>query len=163
MLLRDDHAELDVLLKGTFAALEKADDSSAIEMLDLFWARLAMHIRAEHLHLFPAILENCGQTQSAPSDIRDKLELLRHDHDFFMRELARAIKSMRAINAENSARTVTEIGRRLREIEKRLIEHNRIEETEIYPLLHELTALRDPVDLISLMKRELDSLPPRFR
>lgn len=142
-LLSDDHAELDGLLKDVFTALNAGDNAAAFEKLDLFWARLAMHIRAEHLHLFPAILEHCQHKLSISSDIRDKIKLLRHDHDFFMREVAQTVKSMREISEENAARTRIEIRARLRDIEKRLNEHNRMEEMEVYPLMQELTACRE--------------------
>lgn len=62
--LASDHAELDELLGELFAAFEAGEIELIYRTLDLFWARLAMHIRAEHLHLFPAILGafESGQT-----------------------------------------------------------------------------------------------------
>ncbi len=35
----------------------KWNSTEIFEKLDIFWARLAMHIRAEHLHLFPVTLK----------------------------------------------------------------------------------------------------------
>lgn len=52
--LADDHSEMDALLEEFFDALCCADVELIYQTLDFFWARLAMHIRAEHLHLFPA-------------------------------------------------------------------------------------------------------------
>lgn len=55
-LLAKDHKELDKLLGAVTAALEHGDSLEAFETLDLFWARLAMHIRVENLYLFPSVL-----------------------------------------------------------------------------------------------------------
>ena len=52
------------------------------------WARLAVHIRTEHLHLFPAIARRVNAAERA-------IDRLRADHDFFMRELAQAIAILR--------------------------------------------------------------------
>ena len=162
-LLSADHAQLDDLLKDVFNALDSRDGAGVFDKLDLFWARLAMHIRAEHLHLFPAVLEYSQETASAAFYIRDKLELLRHDHDFFMRELARAVKLMRVVSEENIAATYIEIRSQLHGIEQRLSEHNRIEETEVYPLMQAVMAHTGTNDLTARVKKELDNLPPRFR
>jgi len=162
-LLSADHAELDDLLKGVFNALDSRDSAAVFDRLDLFWARLAMHIRAEHLHLFPAVLEYSEEMGPAAFDIRDKLELLKHDHDFFMRELARAVKLMRAVTEGNAAATCIEIRSQLLDIEQSLSDHNRIEETEVYPLMQAVTAHTGSNDLIARVKKELDNLPPRFR
>lgn len=162
-LLSADHAELDGLLKDVFNAIDSRDGAAVFEKLDLFWARLAMHIRAEHLHLFPAVLEYSEETVSAAFDIRDKLELLRHDHDFFMRELARAVKLMRAVSEESAAATYIEIRSLLHDIEQRLSEHNRIEETEVYPVMQAVMGHKKFINLDARVKRELDKMPPRFR
>lgn len=163
VLLPEDHVELDGLLDEVMSLLDMADDLSVFRKLDLFWARLAMHIRAEHLHLFPAILANLPDNSSNTSGVSGKLELLRHDHDFFMRELAEAVRLFREISAETSQSTRTEVGEQLSRLRARLEKHNRIEEAEIYPLLADLKAHGDSDDLAALMKRELDNLPPRFR
>jgi iron-sulfur cluster repair protein YtfE (RIC family) len=163
VLLTEDHVELDGLLDEVMSSLDAADDLSAFRKLDLFWARLAMHIRAEHLHLFPSILANFPDNSSNTSGVAGKLELLRHDHDFFMRELAEAVRSFREISAETSQSTRTEVGEQLSRLRARLEKHNRIEEAEIYPLLADLKAHVDSDDLAALMKRELDNLPRRFR
>ena len=53
-LLEDDHESLGQLLTELDGELAKHNFPRAFELLDLFWARLAIHIRAENLHLFPA-------------------------------------------------------------------------------------------------------------
>src|SRR6185369_7637975 len=106
MQLLHDHAELGNLLNQLEAALEANDVEQTHSTLDLFWARLAMHIRAEHLHLFPAILRalnetdrvNSGTTPSKSQAV-NAIEQLRSDHDFFMHELGRAMATMRELVA----------------------------------------------------------------
>lgn len=165
--LAEDHSELDALLGELFAALDENDARQAFQKLDYFWARLAMHIRAEHLHLFPAILNRFGQAEiiSAPNleTAQNALEKLREDHDFFMRELAAAIKQMRETldgksKNDGGLRAVEE---KIRAVRNRLEKHNELEETEVYQWLafmDESTRL----DLNERMKKELENLPPRF-
>jgi len=54
--LVDDHIALDEVLKQLKEMLTGGDIEASHARLDLFWARLAVHIRAEHLHLFPVVL-----------------------------------------------------------------------------------------------------------
>src|SRR6185436_15563538 len=54
-LLEDDHESLGQLLTELDGELANHNFPHAFELLDLFWARLAIHIRAENLHLFPAL------------------------------------------------------------------------------------------------------------
>ena len=53
-LLEHDHESLGQLLAELEAELAKPNIARAFELLDLFCARLAVHIRAEKLHLLPA-------------------------------------------------------------------------------------------------------------
>ena len=55
-ILEHDHASLDQLLTKLDQELAEPSEDRAFELLDLFWARLAVHIQAEHLHLFPALV-----------------------------------------------------------------------------------------------------------
>ena len=55
-LMEKDHEALDEVLQRLESSLEKHELISSFESLDLFWARLAVHIRAENVRLFPAIL-----------------------------------------------------------------------------------------------------------
>src|SRR6185437_4393778 len=94
-----------------FASVAKGDLDKSFDTLDVFWARLAMHIRAEHLHLFPATiaavdkLEKRNRTAAgrAPSaqTAREIIAQLRADHDFFMQELAAAITQLRKERGRN--------------------------------------------------------------
>ena len=161
-LLEDDHASLDELLTELDEQLSKSNVSRAVELLDLFWARLAVHIRAEHLHLFPALTNAASQITGKGSlptldEVEETLARLRSDHDFFMKELADMMKETRA------RRPVVEIFRaRLSTVRKRLETHNEIEEKQVYvwPAL-----LFDEKTVIALGERlsyELKNLPPRF-
>lgn len=159
-LLRSDHVELDGLLTDVFSALDSGKLDSVHRALDLFWARLAMHIRAEHLRLFPAVLRVADE-RTEFSDVPDLIERLRHDHDFFMRELARAIKITRESEYENNPLgTVRGI---LGTVQDGLAVHDRLEEERIYKLA--TPGLMPPETirvLAASIKTELDTLPPRF-
>lgn len=143
-LLADDHVALDELLKQLKTALDHGDVEASYAKLDLFWAKLAVHIRAEHLHLFPCVVDAAVVDQ------------LRNDHEFFMRQLARAIEMIRT---GQGLQTVKDI---LLEIEERLVHHNQVEETNVYHLAK--TAL-DPEELAELSQGiscELEKRPSRF-
>src|SRR5262245_11493342 len=86
--LSDDHHAVSEVLEQLLTALDNKDVQTSHAKLDLLWARLAVHIRAEHLHLFPTVISRLSEAQAI-------VEELRTDHDFFMRELARAIGILR--------------------------------------------------------------------
>jgi len=172
-LLAEDHSSLDKLFEEIFVALHMGDYQRAFTSLDYFWARLAVHIRAEHLHLFPALLEtallkdadNERRNANAPS-IESVIEQLRVDHNFFMSELARVIKTMRLMLGDDTGdslrHNLAEMKERLESVSHRLITHNEIEEARVYPLV-ELSLLPDEATKIRRkMKKELDNIPLRF-
>lgn len=162
-LLIDDHSELGKLLEEIFVALQKGDHPRAFTRLDYFWARLAIHIRAEHLRLFPAIRGIAGESPES-REIPELLGELRHDHDFFMRELARAIKAMRLVfDFGNEAETFVVVRELLEGVKERLKLHNRIEEEKVYTLATQ--KFLEPAAMETLLcaiQKELDNLPPRF-
>lgn len=170
-LLGSDHSELDELLSELFSAFEVGSVEQIYQRLDMFWARLAMHIRAEHLHLFPAILGafERGQTKEAqliPSleVVKDKIAALQKDHNFFMRELFSVIKQMRETSENNpadSARLLT-VRETIEAVKIRLDAHNESEETEVYKWADVLFEPAVSADLNRKMRKELDNLPPRF-
>src|SRR3982750_973169 len=105
-VLAHDHSEVDTLIHELLAALGEGNKTQSFARLDLLWARLAMHIRAENLCLFPAILAALDNVIGTPQDGVPSLEeasmmiaRLRDDHDFFMRELVSAVKTMREVKA----------------------------------------------------------------
>ena len=153
-LLQSDHVELDVLLTDALVALESARPDHTYRALDLFWARLAMHIRAEHLHLFPAVIQSAGSRE----DLAKLIQRLRADHNFFMHELIWAIKAVRTAVDDEHPRTPASVVERMRNLKTRLVDHNAIEETRIYNVLSTETGR----DLVESLKAELDNLPPRF-
>ena len=150
--LEADHRELDALYAEAVAALDSGDAAAALDRVDLFWARLAMHIRAEHLHLFPAI--------ARASNASDVLGRLRHDHNIFMNRLADAIKLLRAAS-ENSQSDLSEPQELVLTIGGMLAEHNRIEEETVYLETGDLTGAEQD-ELSAAIDKELTNLPPRF-
>jgi hemerythrin HHE cation binding domain-containing protein len=173
-LLAHDHDELDQLLNGFFSALSAGDINQSYAMLDRFWARLAMHIRAEHLHLFPSLLralENPGQTKRAgegPSleKARSTISRLQEDHDYFMRELAAAVKQAGQLRTSTEAVASAELSK-VREqvmgVSQRLESHNQLEESQAYQWSELLLEPAERAALNERMQKELGNLPPRFR
>lgn len=151
--LSDDHLAVGEVLKQLLTALQNKDVEASYSRLDLLWARLAVHIRAEHLHLFPAVTSRLGPDSSEAQSVVEKL---RADHDFFMRELARAIGVLRD---EAKLTTVLDI---VREVEKRLATHNEIEEKKIYRWASEILTEPEQTDLTTRINAELENHPPRF-
>ena len=172
-LLSEDHCDLDLLLSAVFDALDVRNPTEVFARLDLFWARLAMHIRAENCELFPAIsdvtdtsLREHALTADEKADIDDALAQLRGDHDFFMSELADGIKRMREAGAVPSANAQTEmiqLENMLTELRSRIASHNKLEEAVVYRLPAKIL---DPIKLRMLqngVRRELENLPPRIK
>ena len=158
-LLSDDHEAVHEVLQQLLTALNKKDVQTSHDKLDLLWARLAVHIRAEHLHLFPAIASKSSEAQSI-------IDHLRADHDFFMRELAQAIGVLRELptildNASDEAKWAS-VDDAVREIEKRLASHNEIEENQIYHLASTLLSEPAQMELSTRINAELEHRPSRF-
>ena len=170
--LVDDHAALDEVLRQLRKALDTGDVAVSHARLDLFWARLAVHIRAEHLHLFPAVVNGVNNMKAdrsgvpTPDEIRPAVERLRADHDFFMHELAQAVGILRdLLNAtdrhagDDEIRTVRDT---ILEIEKRLLRHNELEENRIYRWAAIILNAQEQADLAMRVNAELGSRPARF-
>jgi hemerythrin-like domain-containing protein len=141
--LVDDHEDLHRLLEQLKNALRELDSESVRSRLDLFWARLAVHIRAEHLRLFPAVIS------AAPSLVAQ----LREDHDFFMHELAAAIATLPDLN---------QVATMVNAVEQRLTTHNELEESQIYGLIGSILSQEEQAKLASQIDAELMKHPPRF-
>lgn len=172
-ILVHDHAEIGALLSDLARAFERgAGAGEILTRLDYVWARLAVHIRAEHLHLFPALL---GVTQvrggdaatgtPPPEEVRAAVERLREDHDFFMRELAEAVNAARAL-ADQDGPDIRDQLRRIESkvlaVSERLDEHNRREEEQVYLWPGALLSHEGRAELTAGMAREIENLPPRF-
>ena len=168
-LLQQDHESLGQLLTKLEHELAHSNVVAAFELLDRFWAGLALHIRAEHLQLFPA-LNNLATTVTGSAsgprsdDIEDVLARLRADHNFFMTELASAIKTMRALVAGESPeeKSVASVQNRLAVIRQRLKDHNRIEEEQAYKWPELVLSDSEQTALRNRLQHELENLPPRF-
>lgn len=172
-ILERDHESLSELLNDLKSGLQQQDASRTFELLDLFWARLAVHIRAENLCLFPAILnappELFSRGDGVPSieEAEATIDGLRSDHNFFMDELAGAVKTFREIFANaQSSQHVTEqletIRQRVDAISLRLESHNQLEEVRVYRLPGLLLGTSELEDLTVALRRELDNMPGRF-
>ena len=168
--LIDDHAALDKILKQLQTALRSSDLEIAHFKLDLFWARLAVHIRAEHLHLFPTVLsclENAAVSH-APSldEAKSVVAQLRQDHDFFMHQLALAVEIMRELLTLPEQLTVPEgmnnVKKIVREVERRLVNHNEIEENQIYHWATIFLNSEEQQKLQERITKELQNRPARF-
>lgn len=169
-LLGDDHESLAELLSELDSELKKANFAGAFELLDLFWARLAVHIRAENLHLFPAIATTAtslftgnGNLPTA-EEAHNILLQLRSDHDFFMKELAETIKAARELRGRETVgrKETKELRRRLTGVRKRLATHNLLEEGLVYTWPSLLLDQKSIAALSESLKHELENLPPRF-
>ena len=170
--LIEDHAAVDKVLKQLQAALRRSDVETAHALLDLFWARLAVHIRAEHLHLFPTVLkslENASVSHvSAPSldEAKSVVAQLRQDHEFFMHQLALAIEIMRELLTLPKQNIVPEgmnnVKKIVREVAQRLVRHNEIEENRIYHWVTILLNSEEQQKLHERITKELQTRPARF-
>lgn len=163
-LLSNDHEELDELRHALVTSFDKSDPAEIFARLDLFWARLAVHIRAEHLHLFPSVLNVIDDAFDASDDtqsrVRDVIKTLRSDHDFFMKELARAMKLMRAVGGNSE--TIKEVREIIAMVTVRLEQHNKIEEAAIYNLPSRFLTTSQQTVLVTDIHRELQNAPSRF-
>ncbi len=171
-LLSSDHVEIDSILDELLAALEKDDAAEVFQKLDFFWARLAMHIRAEHLHLFPSILEAVQKGEPNEANdlnvsakfLRDTLEQLKNDHNFFMRELGESVKQMLAMREDNwrdESDKLKVLRAKINVLRVRLERHNELEENYIYSRA-EAFLPADVQRLRSKIQKELENLPSRF-
>ena len=146
--LSDDHEAVGEVLEQLLTALQSHDVQTSHAKLDLLWARLAVHIRAEHLHLFPAIAARV-------TDAGPVIENLRADHDFFMRELAEAVGIIRES-------TLTSVLDTVREVEKRLASHNDLEEKQVYYWVGSVLTDSEQTALATRINAELEKRPSRF-
>lgn len=161
--LSDDHQAVNEVLTQLLTALDNKDAEASYSKLDLLWARLAVHIRAEHLHLFPTIINRWAHDSSEAQSLIDKL---RADHDFFMRELARAVGILRELprplessEDENKWNSVVEM---VLSVKARLENHNELEEEQVYRWSDTILTKPEQTDLVTRINAELERRPPRF-
>lgn len=170
--LANDHADLAELLSELYTALDAGDIKLSYARLDHFWARLGVHIRAEHLALFPAIarvlstLAGSHPPNSPPlSKANSLIEDLRADHDFFMHELARVIAAMRDLIANDEqdvASVLKNVRAKVVAVEERLAAHNTIEESQVYIWMATILSDEEQAELAERLQNELGNMPHRF-
>lgn len=170
--LADDHVALDEVLSQLREALDTGDVLVSHARLDLFWARLAVHIRAEHLHLFPAVINgvSCASDEQTfaltLSEVQTSVERLRADHDFFMHGLAQAVGILRDLLKATDRQALDEgistVSDAVLEIEKRLVLHNELEENRLYLWTTTILNQQEQADLARRVNAELGNRPPRF-
>jgi hypothetical protein len=157
--LADDHEAVHEVLAQLVTALQNKDVKASYVKLDLLWARLAVHIRAEHLHLFPAVTSRLSEAQTI-------VERLREDHDFFMRELARAVgilrETPRPLESAEVEAGLSSVLDAVLAVEKRLAVHNDSEEKEIYHWAATILTETEQIDLAARINAELAHRPSRF-
>jgi tRNA nucleotidyltransferase/poly(A) polymerase len=168
-LLEEDHDGVDRVLQQLETALEAEDVESVEGRLDLFWARLAVHIRAEHLHLFPTLLkalqERKTSDEGTPSTetAQTTIARLREDHDFFMHDLANAVTMMREVrNLRDDKTTLKRVAQIVGGVKQWLSEHNKAEELEVYRWVILLLNSDELTTLASLINVQLGNRPSRF-
>ena len=159
-------------MREFWKALDAGDVAVSHAKLDLFWAQLAVHVRAEHLHLFPAVMKGLSDMAAdhsvAPTLNQGRLaiERLRADHEFFMHGLAQAIGILRDLlkatdrhAVDNGIRIVRDA---VHEIEERLVLHNQLEENKIYRWVTTILNEQEQAELATRINAELANRPPRF-
>jgi hypothetical protein len=169
--LERDHASLGKLFAEFEAVLNQVDAARAFDLLDLIWARLGIHIRAEHLCLFPAILDAPAQRFTGSDRLPGFAEAeaavlrLRGDHDFFMHELAGAVNTLRRLKESKavSGREIEEVRASVERVRARLEEHNRLEEEQAYKWINIILNEEEQAELYGRVAAEFAKHPPRFR
>jgi hemerythrin superfamily protein len=171
--LADEHSEVDHLLNELLAALDQKDKAKSFELLDLLWARLAVHIRAEHLCLFPSILDapqvNFTGSGGTPkyAEAKSAIDLLRHDHDFFMRELGAAVSTMRKQGPRSDddviSKRLRDVRHSVAKVRSRLDTHNQLEENHVYKWVNVLLGESERLALTARIRHELENIPRRFQ
>ena len=165
--MESDHESLHLLLTRLDAELAATNFEAAVHLLDMFWARLAMHIRAENLHLFPALANRAnhlGQDCSLGTAANEVVSQLQDDHDYFMKELATLMKMLRAVSQNEAAKggALERTQQSLTALKQRLERHNQLEENQVYSWPEMILDEEAIADLNRRVQHELENLPPRF-
>lgn len=170
-ILAHDHSELDTALADTLAPLDAGDAQRSFHHLDVFWARLAVHIRAENTQLFPALLRAAQEPGYGSSDltqdtVQAAIAMLRDDHDFFMKELTALVKRLRELrrdDLEDAKPIMKSVRKQLENIKQRLERHNELEESKVYEWAGALLDEPAQKTLSENIQRDLENLPSRLR
>ncbi len=170
--LAEDHSQVDKLIQKLLVTLDQKNQAQAFELLDLLWTRLAVHIRAEHLCVFPSILDAAtvnftgGSGTPKYDEAKRALDLLRHDHDFFMRELGTAVNTMRKqktrFDHDVISKQLQDVRRSVVRVRSRLDTHNQLEENHVYKWIDVLLDEAERSALTARIRYEIEKIPPRF-
>jgi iron-sulfur cluster repair protein YtfE (RIC family) len=170
-LLEHDHEQLSEVLAQLRDAIGRQDQNHAFLLLDLFWARLAMHIRAENVHLFPALHRAVPAANAAgmptADEVKSAVDRLKSDHNFYMDQLSRAVKTMRGLNSaeREPAQLVdafAEVLDRVNAVAASLTAHNELEEEQVYKWPELMLSHEELENLGVQLKHEIENMPPRF-
>ena len=169
-LMERDHRQLSALLNELLVALDEQSPAATFALLDLFWARLAVHIRAENLCLFPALVGAFPGVDNATlppfDEVNAAIETLRSDHNFFMAQLSTAVNIMRDAQSrpegpQNVVNACEDVRGIVAAVSERLSQHDRLEEEKVYKWTDTILSAEAGL-LVRALKRELDNMPPRF-
>jgi len=168
-LMEDDHQQLASLISTLLKELDELPRTRVFELLDLFWARLAVHIRAENRCLFPALrksfAESVHNSGHLPTfdEVDSTIETLRSDHNFFMDQLAKAVLMLRESQSQNLQSNASADARRIvAAVSQRLREHDRLEEEHVYKWTDAILTEVELTTLSIALRHELENMPPRF-
>lgn len=171
-LLAHDHEDLNHILEDLNKAFSANDLDQSLELLDSFWGRLAVHIRAENVFLFPALLKVLNDTENLLhpelSDVRRKeishmLAELIEDHNYFMKQLIPIVKKLRTLCKNSDSAGLREMQDSLIPVFERLEKHNEIEETQIYRQAKLLLKHAEQIELNQKIDQDLKNLPARLQ
>ncbi len=166
-VLINDHESLNKLLLELMGLVRRSDFRWSFELLDLFCAQLAVHIRAENVCLFPAILNapNNRFTEAGLeiTALRETIEKLKHQHSMLTEELKKSASLMRELldnveNGENGGLTDA-MAKSLTAVGILLAEHQELEEREVCPAAK---LVLDPAEFVRLeeaVEQETHKLP----
>lgn len=171
--LEGDHKLIEEVLDDLLTLLQKQDINRAFELLDLFWTQLAVHIRAENVCLFPAILnaprESFGRKNGLPpfEEVKALIETLRADHAFFVDQVSQAIRRIRELMAladipkVGLEPQVNEIKETMLAVADRLRAHSDLEHDKVYAWPELLLPADQYELLLHVVSGEIDKMPRR--
>jgi len=170
-LLVHDHADLDGVLSELDQAFDAKDLERSLELLDLFWGRLGVHIRAENVHLFPTLLRasELSDTRTSTDDVVPRQEMhelvnqLLDDHNFFMKQLIPAVKKLKLFCQNKEPEGLEEIRATMIAVRRRLEAHNLIEESRVYRQARFLLSPTEQSTLNQKIQSDLENIPLRLR
>ncbi len=168
-----DHKLMQEVLDDLTSLLQKRDVNWSFELLDLFWSQLAVHIRAENVCLFPAILnaprDAFSEDRGLPpyQQVKSTIDSLRADHTFFVDQVAQVLRRIRELLADPEISRISletalkDIQMTMESVAERLEIHWRLEEKQVYRW-PELLLAPDQYELLTtVLSGEVEKMPRR--